>query len=233
MLYRIVLSTFCFFIAINALAQNFEKPDYKSIEQTIKDKNSIWYYPSLMKRFRENDTTLTLRDYRMLYYGNFFQDDYPASPLSEDKDSLGSYIKRPLTPQNIHRVIETGEKCLTSAPFDIRTINILISAYIKNGDSITADKYRYKLRKIIGVILSSGDGLTEETAMHVLTVEDEYVILNVYGLDFVSQALTRQQCDYLEVKANKENIKGLYFDVTMIFKYEYGKFLGSDNKNEK
>jgi len=71
------------------------------------------------------------------------------------------------------------------------------------------------------VILSSGDGRTEESAFHVISVSHEYDILQVLGFEFGGQqSLTTKDCDYLAVKENEYDIKGFYFNVQMLLEKE-------------
>lgn len=44
-------------------------PNLKKIESSIRDFNSEMYYPRLMRRYINNDTTLTLNEFRHLYLG--------------------------------------------------------------------------------------------------------------------------------------------------------------------
>lgn len=71
-----------------------------------------------------------------------------------------------------------------------------------------------KIRLLTDAILSSGDGLTEESAFYVINIPQEYDILNMIGFEFGgSQSLIKTN-DYLTVKENPANIKGLYFDIS-------------------
>ncbi|RTZ50476.1 DUF4919 domain-containing protein [Chryseobacterium arthrosphaerae] len=45
-------------------------------------------------------------------------------------------------------------------------------------------------------MLASGDGMKCETAFHVISVTDEYVLLNTFQMAMKSQSLTGK-CDYI------------------------------------
>ena len=45
-----------------------EVPDMEEIQTQINDPSSPLYYPTLMKRYLDNDTTLNLAEYRCLYF---------------------------------------------------------------------------------------------------------------------------------------------------------------------
>ena len=67
-------------------------------------------------------------------------------------------------------------------------------------------------------IMSSGDGLSIETALVVIYVPDEYEMLEVLGFESTQkQALMGEGYDRLEVKKNTFDITYLYFDVRRLF----------------
>ncbi|MGN6569139.1 MAG: DUF4919 domain-containing protein, partial [Flavipsychrobacter sp.] len=122
-------------------------------------------------------------------------------------------------------VLAADTMYLKERPFELKKLNIAFMAYKKLGDSAMANIYLDKVRKVAYAILSSGDGQSEATALHVLEISDEYSLINMLGYEFGgTQELTQAHCDFLSLKDNPENIKGLYFDVKQIFK-EYERTL--------
>lgn len=204
------------------------KPDYSSIEQLIKDPNSLFYYPHMFKKYINNDTTLSLREYRMLYYGYFFQKEYASYEHSDKYDSLNIiFYKDRLTPADWKNIVRIDKQYLLTRPFELKKLNLLYLAYKHLGDTADAAIYFDKIKKIAYTILSSGDGQSETTAMHVLEVSDEYSLINMLGYQFGGQQyLTNSDCDYLTLKENPDNLKGLYFDVKQILA-GYEKILGN------
>jgi predicted RNA-binding protein associated with RNAse of E/G family len=78
----------------------------------------------------------------------------------------------------------------------------------------------YKFNSLVKTILSSGDGRKEKTAFVVTRVPDEYLILEVLGLQMESQALTGKRgkrYDVLYLTENEHNLKSLYFDINLFF----------------
>ena len=68
-----------------------EKPDFAKIERDTQDPNSEFYFPKLIKIFNRNDTSMTQEQYRNLYLGYLFQEDYDpyrTSPYNAVTDSL-------------------------------------------------------------------------------------------------------------------------------------------------
>lgn len=207
----------------SAGAQNrdYTVPDYLEIEKLTLDKSSAFHYDGLYKRYAANDTTLTLRDYRMLYYGYFFQPGYSPFANTDESDSIKMLLgnKEELNEADWKEIIRLGTVNVSKNPFDLKGLNIVWVAHRQTGDSAMAQVYFDKLKKIVQTILSTGDGLSEETAFHVVNVSHEYDILNILGYEFGGgQKLTEGKRDFLTLKENPDNIEGLYFDVNQIFK---------------
>ena len=54
-----------------------EVPDLQKIKEEVNNPRSRYYYPELMKRYEVYDNTrLTIDDYRHLYLGAIYHDDY-------------------------------------------------------------------------------------------------------------------------------------------------------------
>jgi hypothetical protein len=207
-----------------AVAQEtkFVAPDYKAIKKIISDKKSSSFYPLLMERFTNSDTSLTLEEFRNLYYGFLFSEKYTPYPISKYIDSCNTFLgKDTLTKEDYQLLIKFEKLLLNDCPFNIRNFNILGYSYSQIGDSVSAEQNIYKMNMIIDVIMSTGDGKTEKSAFHVIAVSHEYDILKVLGFKFAGkQMLTKGGCDFLEIKDNQYNIDGLYFNVTQLLKKE-------------
>lgn len=73
-----------------------EKPDFARIEHDTQDPESQYYFPKLMKIYNRNDTSMTQKQYRNLYLGYQFQEDYDpyrTSPYNTSSDSILSITK--------------------------------------------------------------------------------------------------------------------------------------------
>jgi hypothetical protein len=219
----LLISTFCYGSAQNP---TLVKPDYNKIESVVADRNSTSYYPTLMERYIKSDTTLTREDFRMLYYGSLFQSAYSPYGHSDYRDSIRPILsKESLSANDYDALIHYEKLVLAEFPFNLRDLNILELA-CKHAGMIDLEKQTaFKLYNVLETILSTGDGRTEETAWHVVSVEHEYDIVNTFGLEFGGQqSLTTKGCDYLQLKQNKDGIKGFYFDVNKILEAEKKSF---------
>lgn len=73
-----------------------EKPDFEKIARETRDPRSEFYFPKLMKIYNRNDTSMSHEQYRHLYLGYLFQEDYDpyrTSPYNSVTDSLLAIAK--------------------------------------------------------------------------------------------------------------------------------------------
>jgi len=216
MLKRMIPAIFILAVSFNCYSQT-GKPDFKEIEKAIADKNSPFFYTPLMKRYTNNDTSLTLTELRYLYYGFSFQDSYSPYGSSAVKDEL----KKSITAGETDKIIELEKKVLTEFPFNLRNLNALVNVLDKKGDTAASNMYYKKLINLCKAILSTGDGASDSTAIYVISVEHEYDLIGLLGFEFGgSQALVYGKSgpmDKMKLKKNDDNIDYLYFNVDRLF----------------
>jgi len=195
----------------------FKAPDYKMIESVTKDSTTAYFYPKLMSRLLEYDSTLTLQDYRCLYFGYIYQKEYkPYWQSSQEKELLQYYQSSEIKEKDYAKIINLATQSINEFPFDLRQMNYLAYIYHLKGDNQMQKKVSRKFGCIMDAIMSSGDGKTCETAFHVISVGHEYVLLNLFQFEFKSQSLTGN-CDYMALKKDDRNIEGIYFNIAKLF----------------
>lgn len=219
---KIILLVVISFASLS-FSQNIKlKPDYNKIEKEISDKNSKYYYKTLFDRFIKSDTTLTSVENYYLYYGFSFDKKY--NPYNRDdnkiKDLNATLSVEDKSKIDFNKALKISEEIIDKNPFDLRTYNTMLYILESKKDKPYFDKIMVKMNCIIDAILKSGDGKTEESPMCVIMISHEYDILNIIGLEFGGeQSLVKDSMDFLKLKDNKFNLKGLYFDVSPSFKY--------------
>ena len=200
----IFLLIFCLGIQSHSQETGFTTPDYKAIEKEINDKNSKFFYPKLMERLMKNDTLLSHDEYRHLYLGYVFQPKYNAFWTSPEDEKLRQYYaKEKLETSDYDEIIKLASNSLNEFPFDLRQLNYLAYVYHLKGDETAAKITSFRFHSIMNVILSSGDGKKCETGFHVLMVDHEYILLNLFEIESKGQSLV-ENCDYLSFE------KGVY-----------------------
>ncbi len=196
--------------------ESFERPDYDAIGQDIRKKNSGFYYQDLFDRYLRGDTMLNLEEKRHIYYGYSFQDKYSPYGLSLYSDSVRVYLQKDsLTDDDCREVIRLSGLLLEENPFDLRALNYLAYCYHRLNDPAHESLYGSRIMFVFDAIMSSGDGLSEETAFYVIYVSHEYDLVSALDFQFGGQQmLTKQGYDYLSLEPNRFGIDGFYFDVS-------------------
>ncbi|HUZ61406.1 MAG TPA: DUF4919 domain-containing protein [Hanamia sp.] len=203
----LIISTFSVFGQ-----NNFSRVNRDSVKFLISDQSKDTYYPKLMKRFNDFDTTLTLKDYRLLYYGFVFQKEY-SSGFYQDQREITLLINE----KKFALAIKTCDSILQKVPVS------LIANYLKgfaiymirNTDSNYL-RYRTRYSKLREAILSSGNGLTCSTSFKTIFVSDDYEIMYRYFQipDYTTQYLV-YNCDKFEIKPSKYfQSNAIYFDAS-------------------
>jgi uncharacterized protein YciI len=194
----------------------FESPDYGKIEKEIKKRSSGFFYETLFDRYVLGDSTLTLEEKRHVYYGYSFQDKYAPYETSEYSDSVRLYLQKDtLSDSDLESVVRFSELLLKENPFDMRALNYLAFSCHSLKNEPKAVLCFNKLTTIMDAIMSSGDGISEETAFSVIYVSHEYDLLNALDFSFGGkQMLTKNGFDYLTLEPNEYGIDGFYFEIS-------------------
>lgn len=195
----------------------YQKPDYDLIKKEIQDSSSNFYYPKLLSRLTQFDTTLNIEDYRHLYYGYIFQKEYEPYWNSPDEEKLGKFYRSEnINEKDYDEIIKLASHSIEEFPFDLRQMNFLGYIYHLKGDDEMAKKVSYRFQGSFGAIMSSGDGRTCNSGYHVISVSHEYVFLNMFQLQMKQQSLIGD-CDYLKLEKDERNIDGIYFNIEKLF----------------
>ncbi len=191
-----------------------QAPNYSKIKKSISDSTSSFYYSRLMDRYSQSDSTLTIEEFRHLYYGYTYQSEYSPYWRSEYDTDLSKFYRKPeLKKKDQLKVIKLGSLTLDAFPFELRVLNFLAYVYHLQGSDDKAMELSFRLQGILGAIYSTGDGMTCKTGMHVIATSHEYVIINMNKFNYSSQSLTDDGCDYMEFVKDERNIDGLYFNI--------------------
>jgi hypothetical protein len=152
-------------------------------------------------------------DYRHLYYGYLFQNNYDSDWNLKDKKTIEkSFRDAKKDKTNYDQVITLVNNSLHEYPFDLRSMQFLCFLYHENDEKKMGEKASRRFISLIGAILSSGDGKSCETAYHVIFPQHEFSILKIFQFESAAQKRV-DGCNYLELKENKRGMEGIYFKV--------------------
>ena len=203
-----------------------EKPDMEAIRHDVNDPASKYYYPKLFAKFQASDTSMTLDQFRHLYLGYIFQEDYNPyrrSPYSSKVEEL--YFRDKHTHAECDTIIKYAELSLKDDPFDLRQMSFLIYAYREKKKNNLANIWQYKLNHILEAIVSTGTGLDRENAWVVNNPQHEYNLLNFQDYVVEGQEDVPPYYDYITVKdTDGKSPKGFYFNVLYLLQEYNRKF---------
>jgi len=199
---------------------NFEKPDYEQIKQNIENKQSNFYYSKLWARFQQGDSTMTSEEKRHLYYGYVFHKKYSPYSDAHDYKKVNTILnKEKPTKKEWKKLVSLLNTSLSAEPFSIQYLYYQGIAYDALKKSVAADKNFKKIRSIVDALISTGDGLSKETAIHVIAVSNEYDYLFLNNLSMRSQALINGGYDVLYLQSNEDDLEEMWFDINQSFNY--------------
>ncbi len=215
---RVTLSILALIIGFaGALAQkpSFNVPDYNKIEKSIRKKPET--YKSLLQRLNDNDTLLSPKEYHFLYYGFPIQASSASTQSNALSESMLKLIQQESPSETDFRnLIETGNQILNENPFELSFLDRLIYANRMLGNNKIAEKLEFRLGRIIETIFNSGDGLSKETAFHIISLSNASDMLRALGFGFGGQKMSvGPNLHYYKVDKNDFGIEGMYFYVAV------------------
>ena len=196
----------------------FLLPDYEGIQNMGQAQ-----YDSLLSRFQAQDTTLSIVDLQSVYYGSAFYGN-PSKGLNNKR--LNAIFEA----EGNKGAILYVDSVLTSSPLNLDALRTrFILAYNEN-DSVATRAYLWKYDRIVDAIYATGDARSEENALHVVCVDDEYTIMYyVMQVDPEGQTLTSSLCDKIDIVTKNGTKLPVYFDVQLILALE-NRMFSSDKK---
>ncbi len=204
-----------------------EIPDMDLIKQEVTNPDSKYYYPKLMSQYLENETIMNVVDYRYLYLGTVFQEDY--NPYRRNK--LDNILDRLYYQENHSRaeldsIMQYAKEALEDDPFDLSQINFYIYALRKRGKNNLANIWQYRLNHLLQAILSTGTGVDRQSAWIVIDPKHEYNIINFQNSVVDSVEFVGPYYDHVIAtvdKDKKEKTTEYYFNIRYILQEYYRK----------
>ncbi len=194
---------------------------YKEIELEVTHPSSNYYYPPLFERYEKGDTTLTVDDYRHLYYGYMFNDDYRPHTEPKYVDSLSVLLNKSqgaFTQESLVTAIRYLDSILVERPFSLKFLNLMTYVYSeKVRDMDKALYYAYKYNMILSAIFSTGSGVSSKSPWIVLYRVDAQTVLSTIGADVARRNYITANIEYYFLKERQGDVRGYYFDFHPIY----------------
>ena len=218
------LTAFCSFGA-----RTTAHPDFKTIKEETLNPDSKYYYPTLLKAFLSNDTTMTEDDFHYFYYGTMFQEDYnpyrPDPYADEIKKAEPLYKKRgSLSRSEKNQIQKLAEKSLANNPVNLSQLSYLVIAYEQLGKQNLAKIWRNKLSNILLTIARSGTGADMEHAFVIVYPAHEFDYFNLSNATVEAQEFQEPYYEKVIVRPpGSKDTRTYWFDLHHILEQYYAK----------
>ena len=152
--------------------------DIEAMGKEISKPESMYYYDRLEYKYRGLPATLDLDEAKHLYYGRLFLED-----KIEVTDARFTELRKAFETGDFQKCATLGRQLyhLDATNLDVLLIMMRGLENTKQLDDLSL--HMLQLRTLTNVILASGDGKSEKTAYLVNTIGDEYILLNMLGVD--------------------------------------------------
>ena len=196
------------------------KPDLDEIRTATLNPKGPYYFPNLVEKYNRKDTTsMRPQDYRYLYLGYMFQEDYDpyrSSPFTLKTDSLRQLPQ--LTRKDKEQIKYYAEKALEDNPFDLRQMSLLIHVLKELNKNNSAEIWTHRLESLINAIQSTGTGLNKDNAWFVIYPVHEYDMIQLLGYEAVDVDYLDPGFDLLKVRPDgsktiRNKVDGFFFNI--------------------
>lgn len=202
-----------------------EPVDLAFIKSQVLDPTSPYYYPSLVQRFEQNETIMTTMDYRMLYLGTMFQEDYNPYRRSVYTDKVEPLtFKTRHTRAELDTMIKYTRLALDDTPFDLSQMNFLIYALREKGKVNLANIWQYRMNRLLESIVSTGVPTDTASAWYVIYPRDEAAIINLSSkkVQSLKPSFVEPYYDHIEVVDDQGRHQDFYFNIKTVLE-EYNR----------
>lgn len=219
----LLFSSICFAqLPQDISAENNTAPNQDSIKLAVLSDTSPYFYPNLVVRYLDGDTTLNKEEYKHLYYGYIYEDTYRPLEIVNYKDSINNALSlnksdSTISPEIFDMLERYTAKVLSVEPFNLAYLNFMTFIEQSRGNIEEAERYAYKLKMIKETIFSSGTGLSKESPWHVLYRSDEQDILSSLGVTYSKPILASATIEYFHLPIKNNGNRGYYFDTNRLY----------------
>lgn len=220
MIYRYLFAFILLYLLCIGSTKAQQAPDMVAIKDSIANPASRFYYPDLMARYQQMDSTLTLDDYHYLYYGYGEQVSYMPLIDNTAETELSQLLSGRSTPKVEHyfRAIALCKAILEIEPFNLRDINALSFIYTQIGHTDKSEQLIKRLRMIAQTIMATGTGLKEESPWWIIYFDHATDLLNMYNFAQQQPIIVSRTVEFIPVSnMAQKGDKGYYFNFSEIY----------------
>ena len=211
-------ATLCMFISTALEAQFVFGETIGVLQQKVAEDSTL--YPRIVERFVNNDTTLTLNELSLLYYGSAFIPGYDALQEERILDAGSSLARR----EKYDLAIGLFDNFLGRNPACLRGLLEKGYTHWLTKDSLIAEPTYQRYYQLLQVPLKSGTGESPEKAFVLRSIQDEDLVLNELGWLIQGESLLERNGQYFNkancIKEDNQNTtRDFYFNVDLPLKW--------------
>lgn len=182
------------------------------INMAVTDSAKATFYPRLLKRFAAGDLSLTMKEFRMIYYGAAFEKGYDGYHKSQSEG-----IRQLVEQEKFKDALAKCDSMLKELPasLTLRGLRpyIMMRAGYSEEEQSKANKMYFG---ILDAVFTSGDGTDCPSAIKIMYIDDEYdlmsKILNIKNIE--GQSLV-SMCDRFDITPSDTYPRpSIFFDIS-------------------
>lgn len=191
------------FVSIFVLGQN--SIDINNINKNVQNSKSLFFYERLIFKFNFNPNDLSSEEMKHLYYGS------NKNPYGKKNDEVLTQLDEIQKSKNCSHIINETHKILNVYPTILKGYVMCLDCYAQENKTENKNfaQRLIQLRKLFNTIMENGKSTPESKDFKVMSVSDEYIILNLLGIkirDFKRTSIQKEE-GYLDIWEDKHNNK--------------------------
>ncbi|HEY6046162.1 MAG TPA: DUF4919 domain-containing protein [Pyrinomonadaceae bacterium] len=203
-----------FLVAVLALSATSLNAQPKPTPTPTQDPHS---YADLLQRAKSGDATVDFKELRFAY-----TETKEYNPYHSARDERQKMFAA-LSANQYEQARDIAETILAQNFLDLNGQFGALVAYRELGNTQKATLHKFLFEGLVHSVENSGDGKSPETAFIVISVDEEYVLLNWRGLRATDQSLVNQDghsYDLMKAVNTKTNeTVSYYFNIDKPFNW--------------
>ena len=201
------------------------------LDKWSQDPAHLYHFNTLKNRFETAAETMSLDEYFMLYYGKSLQDGYSSFNF------ISKTLKEEITGEDYKKDLETVLAFQKDDPYNPELYYFEAVCHYELKDLPAFGRAIGHYYGFMLGMLYTGDGEMFESAYIVINPHDEYLIMDLLGLDVMAQSLLNHNGHtYDTLKGASEDGEmpaEIYFNIDKHFASLSNMFGGDSNKGKK
>ena len=198
-------------VCLLAVCLSVSAEDVKTPAAGIADKS---VFRDLWKRVEQADTTVDFTQLRLAYTKTS-----GYRPYDSRIQDLRSRMDVAFNQDDYATAVDLANKLLKKDPLQTEAHVVLDVSLERLGDSLRSRYDHYVAIGLIQSLFARGDGLTKETAFLVISTDEEYIVLNILGVELQQQALVDEEEHAYDVMTvhdpSTDSTYDLYFNIDL------------------